>query len=121
MAEPRYPATKGRAAPEGAYGPSDALRQLRVAGLALAAIILAGTAGYMLLLDWPFLDALYMTIITVTTVGYKEVHDLSDAPVGQVWTMLLLLTGVGTLFYAVVSFVELVVEGTVRGTWVGGG
>ena len=43
----------------------------------------------MLLLGWPFLDALYMTIITVTTVGYKEVHDLSDAPVGQVWTMLL--------------------------------
>jgi voltage-gated potassium channel len=69
----------------------------------------------MFLLGWPFLDALYMTIITITTVGYKEVHDLGNNPVGQVWTMLLLLIGVGTLFYAAVSFVELVVEGTVRG------
>ena len=91
------------------------MRQIRFAAWALAAIILIGTLGYMLLLGWPFLDALYMTIISVTTVGYKEVHDLSDAPVGRVWTMLLLLTGVGTLFYAAVSFVELVVEGTVRG------
>jgi voltage-gated potassium channel len=113
--ESRYPASSRRTAPEGAYGPSDALRQIRFTAWALAGIILTGTLGYMLLLGWPFLDALYMTIITVTTVGYKEVPDLSDAPVGQVWTMLLLLTGVGTLFYAVVSFVELVVEGTVRG------
>src|ERR671914_1981587 len=54
----------------------------------------------------------------MTTVGYKEVHDLSGDPVGQLWTMLILLTGVGTLFYAAVSFVELVVEGTVRGYFV---
>jgi voltage-gated potassium channel len=115
MAEPVRPASSRRTAPERAYGPSDALHQIRFVAWALIAIILFGTAGYMFLLGWPFLDALYMTIITITTVGYKEVHDLSNNPVGQVWTMLLLLTGVGTLFYAVVSFVELVVEGTVRG------
>ncbi|MCA1688574.1 MAG: potassium channel protein, partial [Actinobacteria bacterium] len=56
---------------------------------------------------------LYMTVITLTTVGYKEVQDL-DAT-GRLWTMLLLITGVGTLFYAAVSSVELVVEGTIRG------
>ena len=118
MAESDYPAPGRNATPEGAYGPSDALRQIRLASLALGAIALIGTAGYMLLLGWPFLDALYMTVISITTVGYKEVHDLSNEPVGQVWTMLILLTGVGTLFYAVVSFVELVVEGTVRGYFI---
>src|SRR5215204_3304805 len=118
MAESRYAAPDRSVTPEVGYGPSDALRQIRLASLALVAIALMGTAGYMLLLGWPFLDALYMTVISMTTVGYKEVHDLSNEPVGQVWTMLILLTGVGTLFYAAVSFVELVVEGTVRGYFV---
>ena len=98
MAESDYPAPSKNATPEGGYGPSDALRQIRLASLALGAIALMGTVGYMLLLGWPFLDALYMTVISITTVGYKEVHDLSNQPVGQVWTMLILLTGVGTLF-----------------------
>jgi voltage-gated potassium channel len=115
MAEPARPALSKKAAPKRAYGPSDALHQIRFVAWALIIIIVFGTAGYMFLLGWPFLDALYMTIITITTVGYKEVHDLGNNPVGQVWTMLLLLIGVGTLFYAAVSFVELVVEGTVRG------
>ena len=106
MVEPGYPAPGRTAASEGGYGPSDALRQIRFASLALVTIALIGTAGYMLLLGWPFLDALYMTVISMTTVGYKEVHDLSGDPVGQLWTMLILLTGVGTLFYAAVSFVE---------------
>ncbi len=62
---------------------------------------------------WSFSDALYMTVITLTTVGYREVRELDES--GQLWTMLLLIMGVGTLFYAAVSSVELVVEGTVRG------
>src|SRR3989337_878266 len=118
MAESEYPAPGRSAVPEGGYGPSDALRQIRLASLALVAVALIGTLGYMLLLGWSVLDALYMTVISMTTVGYKEVHDLSNEPIGQVWTMLILLTGVGTLFYAAVSFVELVVEGTVRGYFV---
>ena len=69
---------------------------------------------YQLILPgWGITDALYMTVITLTTVGYREVRAL-DAT-GQLWTMLLLITGVGTLFYAAVSSVELVVEGTIRG------
>ena len=62
---------------------------------------------------WSFSDALYMTVITLTTVGYREVRTLDTT--GQLWTMVLLITGVGTLFYAAVSSVELVVEGTIRG------
>jgi voltage-gated potassium channel len=62
---------------------------------------------------WSFMEALYMTVITLTTVGYREVRDLDTT--GQLWTMALLITGVGTLFYAAVSAVELAVEGAVQG------
>ena len=81
--------------------------------LALVIITAVGIFGYMVFERWSFTDALYMTVITLTTVGYKEVRALDAS--GQLWTMLLLITGVGTLFYAAVSSVELVVEGTVRG------
>ena len=60
---------------------------------------------------WSFMEALYMTVITLTTVGYREVRDLDTT--GQLWTMALLITGVGTLFYAAVSTVDLPVEGAV--------
>src|SRR5918993_243699 len=92
---------------------SEALRLVQGAVLALVVIATVGVLGYMVFEGWSFLDALYMTVITLTTVGYKEVRELDTS--GQLWTMALLITGVGTLFYAAVSFVELVVEGTVRG------
>jgi len=96
-----------------AYEPRLALRRIESALLALGVIAVVGVLGYMVLEGWSFTDALYMTVITLTTVGYREVRTL-DAT-GQLWTMVLLITGVGTLFYAAVSSVELVVEGTIRG------
>jgi voltage-gated potassium channel len=81
--------------------------------LALGVIATVGVLGYMLFEGWSFIDALYMTVITLTTVGYKEVRELDTT--GQLWTMALLITGVGTLFYAAVTSVELAVEGAVRG------
>ena len=81
--------------------------------MALGAIIAIGVLGYVLFEGWGFMDALYMTVITLTTVGYREVHELDRT--GQLWTMALLITGVGTLFYAAVSSVELAVEGAVQG------
>jgi hypothetical protein len=95
------------------YEPRLALRRVQSAILALGIITVVGVLGYMVFEGWSFTDALYMTVITLTTVGYREVHVLDAS--GQLWTMLLLITGVGTLFYAAVSSVELVVEGTVRG------
>jgi len=95
------------------YEPRVALRRIESALLALAVIAVVGVLGYMVFEGWSFGDALYMTVITLTTVGYKEVRDLDAS--GQLWTMLLLVTGVGTLFYAAVSSVELVVEGTIQG------
>src|SRR3712207_3071918 len=95
------------------YEPRVGLRRIQSALLALVIIVVAGVFGYMVFEGWSFTDALYMTVITLTTVGYKEVRTLDTS--GQLWTMLLLITGVGTLFYAAVSSVELVVEGTIRG------
>ena len=95
------------------YEPRVALRRIRSALLALGIITVAGVLGYVVFEGWSFSDALYMTVITLTTVGYREVRTLDAS--GQLWTMALLVTGVGTLFYAAVSSVELVVEGAIRG------
>jgi voltage-gated potassium channel len=74
--------------------------------------IAIGTTGYMILdPSWRLLDALYMTVITLTTVGFREVNDLSDA--GRIWTMILSLAGVGLIFGSVGIVAEyLVVEAT---------
>jgi voltage-gated potassium channel len=89
----------GRASP---YG-------LIIAAAAPLVLIAGGTAGYSLIEGWSFPDALYMTVITLTTVGYREVHELSRA--GEAFTMALALGGVFTLFYAATS----VISGLVRG------
>ncbi len=71
-----------------------------------------GTTGYLILEPgWRLMDALYMTVITLTTVGFREVQTLTDA--GRVWTMLLAVTGVGLIFGSVGIVAEyLVVEAT---------
>jgi voltage-gated potassium channel len=77
-------------------------------------LVVAGTAGYALLEGWSFSDALYMTVITITTVGFMEVHPLSGA--GRMFTSLLALGGVFTLFYAATSMIRAVVSGEIGGT-----
>jgi voltage-gated potassium channel len=75
----------------------------------LVSVIAGGTVGYMLIEGWNAWDAFYMTVITVTTVGYKEVHDLSRA--GQVFTVVLLFGGVGSALYTFTLLATVVVEG----------
>lgn len=87
-----------------------ALRTRLVTGLAIFAFVVAfGTGGYMILEGWSFLDALFMTVTTITTVGYREVHPLDTS--GRIFTICLVLTGVGTAFYLLTTFVALVIEG----------
>jgi voltage-gated potassium channel len=78
----------------------------------LATVLVAGTAGYVLVEGWSFLDSLYMTVITIATVGFREVRPLSDA--GRVMTMGLILAGVGALLYSFGTIVEFMVEGHLR-------
>jgi len=84
------------------------LWELRVAALAVAMLVVVGTLGYMAIEGWGLLDAFYMTIITIFTVGYKEVHDLS--PPGQIYTALLIVFGVGIALWAGARLVQFVVS-----------
>ena len=87
-----------------------ALRTRMVTGLGVfAALIATGTAGYMTVERWSFLDALFMTVTTITTVGYREVRPLDTE--GRIFTIFLVLFGVGTAFYLLTTFVALVIEG----------
>jgi voltage-gated potassium channel len=82
-------------------------------GLAIVAVLtLAGSAGYMLIERMSFLDALYMTVITITTVGYEEVKPLDTA--GRLFTIAIIFVGVGTAYYVFAAVTEVVVSGQFR-------
>ena len=81
----------------------------RLAVLMALVVIAGGTAGYVVIEQWSVLDAFYMTMMTVTTVGYREVHPLSRA--GQLFTTAVMVAGVATLFYTASILMALLVEG----------
>jgi len=89
------------------------LRQ-RITATLLSLLILftAGVGGYMLVEGWNFLDALYMTVITLATIGYGETHPLSDP--GRVFTIFLILGGIGTMTYIFSSITALLIEGELK-------
>lgn len=72
-------------------------------------VIALGTAGYMTIEGWTFLDSIYMTTITVTTVGYKEVYDLSFY--GRIFTIFLVLSGASTALYSLTVLAKVILEG----------
>src|SRR3954468_8276932 len=82
----------------------------RLVALVIVAVHVAGTFGYILIEGWSAWDAFYMTVITVTTVGYMEVHPLSTA--GQAFTVFVLFAGVGAFFYAFTLFMALLADGS---------
>ena len=75
-------------------------------------ILVGGAAGYVVIEGWSAFDGLYMTIISVTTVGYQEVRPLS--PAGKTFTMVLILFGVGFMLYFLSSLAALIIEGTIN-------
>jgi voltage-gated potassium channel len=75
-------------------------------------IIGFGTAGYMAIEGWEILDAFYMTVITMGTVGYNEVHEISKT--GRLFTVLLIFFGVGYFVYLAGVVVQFMVEGRMR-------
>jgi len=89
----------------------DPVRHFRFSLLSLLVVFAAGTFGYSLIEGWTLFDALYMTVITLATVGFSEVAPLSDA--GRAFTILLIVFGAGIIAYAIGSMIQILVEGQV--------
>jgi len=90
----------------------DSLKKIRYSLATLATLVSIGTIGYSVIEGWNLFEALYMTIITLTTVGYGEVHTLSHE--GQIFTIFLIIFGVGTIAYTISSMIQFMVEGQLR-------
>jgi voltage-gated potassium channel len=84
------------------------LRRLLFAIYAFIIIVAIGVIGYMVIEGWSFLDSIYMTITTITTVGFKEVHPLSEA--GRIFSILLIIGGVGGALYILTTIMGHFIE-----------
>jgi len=80
--------------------------------LLLLVVATIGTFGFMLIEDYTFLDAVYMTIITISTVGYGEVRQLEDD--GHVFVILLIVSGIAVVGYTLTGLGRVVVEGSLQ-------
>ena len=78
----------------------------------VAAVIVVGSVGFMVLEGYTFIEAFYMTMITVSTVGFREVHELS--PNGMVFTSLLIIFSIGTFAYTISAITTYFVAGEYR-------
>ncbi|HEY1807747.1 MAG TPA: NAD-binding protein, partial [Acidobacteriaceae bacterium] len=88
-------------------------RRIFPAMMFLAVIVVIGILGYMAIEKWTVLDSVYMVVITVFTVGFEEVHPLS--PAGRIFTIFIIVGGVGSAIYAAGQVVEIIVEGEMTG------
>ena len=90
----------------------DRVSHLIIMVLLSALLLVFGTSGYMLIEGWSLIDALYMTVITLATVGFGEVHPTSEA--GRIFTIVLIILGVGFCLYVVGYILQFLVEGRIR-------
>ncbi|MFH1243493.1 MAG: NAD-binding protein [Pseudomonadota bacterium] len=78
----------------------------------LVMVVFIGTIGYMVIDKWQFLDALYMTVITITTVGYGEIRHVSEP--GRIFTIFIIFLGMGILAYTLGMVAQAMVDFQVR-------
>ncbi len=94
---------------EGRYS---GLKKLIKGLILLGMVIIVGTSGYIVLEKWGFLDALYMTVITITTVGFKEVRQVSVP--GKIFTVVLIFMGIGIMAYTLGMVAQMMVDLQIR-------
>ena len=96
--------------------PTHIYRRFIFAGLVLIGVLFVGTIGYWLVgaQQSSLLDSLYMTVITISTIGYGEIVDLADNPGGRVFTIFIALSGIGVLFYILTNITAFVLEGELK-------
>lgn len=85
-------------------------------GIALASIILIGTIGYWLIgeKNYSLVDCLYMTVITIMTIGYGEIIDMSHNPAGRLFTIFVAVSGIGAATYILTNLTAFMVEGEMK-------
>src|SRR5216684_1829452 len=89
-----------------------AFRHLRMIAIALAILVLIGSAGFHYIEGWAWFDGLYMVVTTFTTIGYQEVHPLSHA--GRVFNLALIVCGVSLVFLGIGSLTQALLEFSLR-------
>lgn len=82
--------------------------KIRMCFMLIVAVIFTGTAGYRVIERWDWIDCLYMTITTLSTVGYSEIHQLST--LGRIFTMALIIGGVGTLAFGLTGLIGVIFQ-----------
>lgn len=83
--------------------------KLLLAVILLLSVVSFGTVGYIFIEGWSFLDSLYMTVITLASVGFREVHELSES--GVIFTIILIVVGVSSVAYAMSAAARIILEG----------
>ena len=87
-------------------------KRLRIAALLLGSVVCLGSFGFMWIEGYPLLEAIYMTVITVSTVGFGEVRSLSDG--GMLFTAILIVSSIGTFTFAATAVTQFFIEGDYR-------
>ncbi len=92
----------------------DVLGRIKLAGILFLSIIFIGTMGFGLFNEGDWFEAFYMTTITLTTIGFHEVIDLSNSPWGRAFTVFIAFSGIGIFTYLVSNVAALFIEGDIR-------
>jgi voltage-gated potassium channel len=87
------------------------LKQLKAGAFLLLITLVVGSIGFMIIEHWNFLDSIYMTMITITTTGFEEVHPLTHS--GRIFTIILLVMGIGSIAYTGGRAAQLLIENQV--------
>ncbi len=95
------------------------LRKFKIPFLLLFIVLITGTTGYWYIGGgkYSLIDCLYMTVITILTIGYGEIIDLTNNSWGRLFTILIAFTGIGTATYIISTFTALIVEGQLKKTF----
>ena len=111
--DPKFGANERTIAPQCSQGICvRALRHLGLIGIALALLVLTGSAGFHFIEGWSWFDGLYMTVTTFTTIGYQEIHPLSHA--GRMFNLVLIVAGVSLVFLGIGSLTQALLEFELR-------
>lgn len=93
------------------------MKRIIIAIALLGIIVISGTIGFMLIQKWSFFDSLYMTIITIGTVGFREVRELTS--MGRIFTIGLIVVGISVAGYAVATLSAFIIEGEIKNLFKG--